>query len=246
MAMDLTGTTAIITGSTGTLGKAIALALAEAGCNCICHYHTNQLAAGVLIEQITALGPQAVAVCADLAKPDQIEKLFAETILPPPRILVNSAAVFSRQKLAEVTFVDAQKVLNTNLVAPILLCRRFVQGVPACESKEPAAKIINLVDVGASRPWAEYSVYCASKAGLVAVTKSLAKELAPRICVNAIAPGIITWQNDLDDKQKKRQLCHIPAGRAGTLEEITSALLFLIENDYITGQVLNIDGGRCI
>ncbi len=244
--MELNGTTAIITGSTGALGKAFASALAKAGCNCICHYHTNQLAADELIEQITALGPQAAAVCADLAKPDQIEKLFAETILRPPRILVNSAAVFSRQKLAEVTFVDAQKVLNTNLVAPILLCRRFVQGVPVCESNEPAAKIINLVDVCASRPWAEYSLYCASKAGLVAVTKSLAKELAPRICVNAIAPGIITWQDDLDDKQKKRQLSHIPAGRAGTLEEITSALLFLIENDYITGQVLNIDGGRCI
>lgn len=244
--MELDGSTAIITGSTGTLGKAFALALAKAGCNCICHYHTNQLAAEELVEQITALGLQAAAVCADLTKPDQIEKLFAGTILPPPRILVNSAAVFSRQKLAEVTFVDVQKVLNTNLIAPILLCRRFVQGVPACESKKATAKIINLVDVGASRPWAEYSIYCASKAGLIAVTRSLAKELAPRICVNAIAPGIITWQNDLDDKQKKRQLRHIPAGRAGTLEEITSSLLFLLENDYVTGQVINVDGGRSI
>jgi pteridine reductase len=244
--MELNGTTAIITGSTGILGRAIALALAEAGSNCICHYHTNQLGAQELVQKIQGMSRKAFAVCADLSKPEQVEKLFAETILPPPNILINSAAVFSRQKLSEVTFVDSQAVLNTNLVAPILLSRKFVQGIPASGSDGPAAKIINIVDVGASRPWAEYSVYCASKAGLVAVTKSLAKELAPRICVNAIAPGIITWQDDLDDRQKKRQLSHIPAGRVGDLEEITSALLFLLENDYITGQTINIDGGRAI
>jgi NAD(P)-dependent dehydrogenase (short-subunit alcohol dehydrogenase family) len=243
--MELNETTAIITGSTGTLGRAIALALAEAGANCICHYHSNQLGAQQLVEKIQAMDRRAVAVCADLSKPEQAEKLFAETILPLPTILINSAAVFLRQKLSEVTFVDSQATLNTNLVSPILLSRRFVQGIPASESI-PAGKIINLVDVGGIRPWADYTLYCASKAGLIAATKSLAKELAPNICVNAIAPGIITWQDDLDDKQKSRQLSHIPAGRAGTLDELTSAVLFLLQNDYITGQVLNVDGGRCI
>lgn len=244
--MKLNETTAIITGSTGTLGNAIALALAEAGVNCICHYHSNQLGAQELVEKIQAMGPKASAVCTDLSKPDQIEKLFAEAILPLPTILINSAAVFHRQKLSEVTFVDSQVVFNTNLVAPILLSRRFVQGIPASDTDLPSGKIINLVDVGGIRPWADYTLYCASKAGLIAATKSLAKELAPNICVNAIAPGIITWQDDLDDKQKKRQLSHIPAGRVGTLDELTSAVLFLLQNDYITGQVLNVDGGRCI
>jgi len=244
--MELNETTAIITGSTGTLGRAIALALAEAGANCICHYHSNRLAAQQLVEKIQTMNRKASAVCADLSRSEQVEKLFAEAILPMPTILINSAAVFLRQKLSEVTFVDSQAVLNTNLVAPILLSQRFVQGIPTSDTDALTGKIINLVDVGAIHPWADYTLYCASKAGLIAATKSLAKELAPNICVNAIAPGIITWQDDLNDKQKARQLSHIPAGRVGTLDELTSVVLFLLQNDYITGQVLNIDGGRCI
>ena len=244
--MKVEGNTAVITGSTGRLGGAIALALAKEGCDCICHYHTNKQLAEELVEQITCLGQQARAVCADLTEADQIDKLFAETGLSPVRILVNSAGIFFRQKLSEVTFADAQMVLNTNLTVPILLSRRFVEIVGESEPSGPMAKIINIVDVGGIRPWAGYSVYCASKAGLIAVTKSLAKELAPQICVNAIAPGIIAWPKGFDEAGKERQLAYVPMGRIGKLDEIVSALKFLLENDYITGQVLNIDGGRCI
>ena len=244
--MKVKGNTAVITGSTGQLGSAIALALAKAGCSCICHYHTNQLLAGELTEQIQDLGQKAKAVCADLTKPQQIEKLFTETDFSPPRILINSAAVFSKQKLAQVSFEDSQKVLNTNLIAPILVSQKFAQGIQNRKSSEPAAKIINIVDVGGIRPWANYTLYCASKAGLIAATKSLAKELAPDICVNAVAPGVITWPEGFPEKAKPRQIKFVPAGRIGTVDEITSAILFLLKNDYITGQVLNIDGGRCI
>ena len=248
--MELEGVTAVITGSTGNLGTPIALALAEAGCNCICHYHKNQHRAEELAGQIAELGQKAVAVGADLTKPDQIQRLFAESsAIGPARILVNSASVFVRGPLADITFEEARKVLDINLIAPVLTCREFAQSVlsqPNSGSANPVAKIINLVDIGGIRPWANYAVYCGSKAGLIAATKSLAKELAPAICVNAVAPGVITWPEGFGKKDKERQLAHIPAGRTGYTSEITSAIIFLLENDYITGQILNIDGGRCI
>lgn len=248
--MEIEGLTAVITGSSGRLGGAIALALAEAGCNCVCHYHTNRKRAEELVRQITDMGREAIAVGADLTKTDGIEKLFAEVAaIGPVRILVNSMSVFQRQPLAGVTFDNARDVMDVNLIGPILVCAEFARMVLSQqnpESANPAGKIINLVDVGGIRPWAEYAVYCASKAGLIAATKSMAKELAPAVCVNAIAPGVITWPKGIGEDDKRRQLAHIPAGRTGYTTEITSAIIFLLENDYITGQVLNVDGGRCI
>ena len=108
------------------------------------------------------------------------------------------------------------------------------------------AKIINMVDVGAIRPWSEYAVYCSSKAGLIGATKALAKELAPAICVNAVAPGTATWPIDFSQTGKDHQLSFIPAGRIAGTNEITPAIIFLLESDYITGQVLCVDGGRSI
>ncbi|MCK5564399.1 MAG: SDR family oxidoreductase [Planctomycetes bacterium] len=243
--MDTNGTTALITGATGRLGSAIALALAGAGCDCICHYHSNEAYADELVKKIDSLGRNAIAVRADLTDPTELHLLF-ETDLGQPRILINSAAVFSKQPLSKVTFENATGVLSMNLTAPIMLSKLFVENIPTPNQGELIGKIINLVDVGAQRPWANYAVYCASKAGLLAATKSMAKELAPNVCVNAIAPGIITWPKDFADDQKPRQVNFVPLKRAGTGEEITSAILFLIENDYTTGQTINIDGGRSI
>lgn len=248
--MELEGLTAVITGSSGKLGSAIALALAEAGCNCVCHYHTNRKRAEKLTGQITAIGREAIAVGADLTKTDEIEKLFAEAAsVGRVRILVNSVSVFQRQPLADVTFDNARNVMDINLLGPVLVCAEFARIVLSQQSPEPenpVGKIINLVDVGGIRPWANYTVYCASKAGLIAATKSMAKELAPAICVNGVAPGVIAWPEGFGQEDKKRQLKFIPAGRIGYTSEITSAIIFLLENDYITGQVLNVDGGRCI
>jgi NAD(P)-dependent dehydrogenase (short-subunit alcohol dehydrogenase family) len=135
-----------------------------------------------------------------------------------------------------------------NLTAPILTAQHFVRivknDVPQTDS--PIAKIINIADVGGIRPWAEYTLYCASKAGLISVTKSLAKELAPAICVNAIAPGLATWPENFSEQAKQRQLQRIPIGRIADPKDISNAIVFLLKNDYITGQTLNVDGGRCI
>ena len=247
--MELKNTVAVITGSTGKLGSEIALAIAKAGCDCICHYNKNKQKAEQLTEQIGHLGQNAIAVSADLTCPDQIKVLFEKASkLGAPQILINSAAVFTRQPLQQVTFENAQKVLSLNLIAPILISKHFAEIIRAKfpEPNSVVGKIINISDTGAIRPWAEYAVYCSSKAGLVGATKALAKELAPAICVNSIAPGIIDWPAQFNEKEKTRQLSLIPANRFARPDEITKAILFLLENDYITGQVLNIAGGRCI
>jgi pteridine reductase len=169
-----------------------------------------------------------------------------------PQILVNSAADFKKQPLGDVVFEDAQKTMGLNLVAPIVISKYFAKMVDKNKPRGQQvahpiiAKIVNIVDVGGIRPWAKYSVYCASKAGLIGATKSLAKELAPAMCVNAIAPGVFSWPPNFEDASKQRQLAFIPMERIGTKEEIAAALLFLIENDYITGQILSVDGGRGI
>jgi len=247
--MELEGTTAIITGSTGTLGGDMALSLADAGCRCVCHYHSNKARAERIVEEIRRKGPDAAAVCADLSCPDEIERLFsAAERLGPVRILINSAAVFIRQRLEDITADKARQVFDTNLVAPILASRRFACVVKSQirQTDVAVAGIINIADVGGIRPWAKYTLYCASKAGLIAVTKSLARELAPAIRVNAIAPGLVSWPENFTEKAKQRQLDRIPMARVATPRDITAAVIFLLKNDYITGQVLNVDGGRCI
>lgn len=247
--MKLKEVTAIVTGASGQLGQAIALGLAGKGCNCICHCHSNTQRAEELVKQIEALGAKALAVQADLRDESQIKLLFDKAQqLGVPQILVNSAAVFSKQPLEDLTFGKCREVLELNLIAAIMTSQAFTQIIKKnfADTKEVVAKIINISDVGGIRPWAGFVAYCCSKAGLIAATKAMAKELAPTICVNSVAPGLVTWPADFDDARKKRQLGFIPAARPAKLEEIADAVISLVENDYITGQVLNVDGGRCI
>jgi len=247
--MELKGKVAVITGSSGRLGSAIAKALGGGGCNCICHYNSNEQGARKVAEQIRDLGAAALAIGADLTDPEQIDDLFAKAgELGVPQILINSAAVFSRQPLKDITFQQAQSVLSLNLTAAILTSRAFAKAIADRFSGADTAlgKIINISDIGGVRPWGEYVLYCSSKAGLIGATKAMAKELAPCICVNSVAPGLANWPSDFDEAAKKRQLSFIPMARLAGQNEITEAILFLLKNDYITGQVLNVDGGRCI
>ncbi len=250
--MQIQGFTAIITGSTGRLGQAIALGLAAQGMDCICHYYQQEEAARSVAAQITAMGRRAATVQADLECEADMEQLFEQAAaFGKARVLVNSAAVFERCPLDELTGEEVQRTLGINLAAPVLASRSFVQvleaeGLNYQTAEEPFAKIVNLADVAAMKPWAEYAAYCASKAGLIGLTKALAKELAPGILVNAIAPGIVTWPEPIPPDEENKQLARIPAGRFGQPDEIVRSILFLLENDYITGQTLCVDGGRSI
>jgi len=238
--MELKGKTAIITGSSGMLGYEIALALAHAGCDCICHYNQNKAAATDLVDEIILMGQKAIAVKANLTSNQQLNKMFKQVSnFAKPDILINSAAIFASKPLKDITFEDTRKMLDTNLTSAIMVSKKFVE-------LTETGKILNISDIGAIRPWANYVLYCTSKAGLNAATKALAKELAPDFCVNAIALGIANWAENTTEDEKNHQLSFIPAARLPKPSEITQAIIFLLKNDYITGQILNVDGGRCI
>jgi NAD(P)-dependent dehydrogenase (short-subunit alcohol dehydrogenase family) len=241
--MELANISCLITGSTGTLGTAIALALARGGADCVCHYHTRSDLAGQLAGQIVRMGRKALILQADLRNPEQINELMEKaTGFGSLRVIVNSAAMFGRRKLSEITPQSFHDILDTNLAAPLLIARAFVKKLPA----NTPARIINMADIGALHPWAGYTEYCASKAGLVAITKSLAKELAPAVTVNAVAPGIVTWPESMDQEHMQKAIAAIPLKRFAEPEEIANTVLFFVANDYVTGQVIQIDGGRGI
>lgn len=250
--MEIAGLTAVVTGASGRLGGAIALGLAEAGMDCICHCGRNVEKADKIASQITALGRRATVIQVNLAKEDEIKKLFdAAGVFGRVRVLINSASVFGRYPLTELTGQAVQTTLAVNLVAPMLASHYFVrrlqaEGLDWKAAETPFAKIVNLADVAVTRPWAEYAAYCASKAGLVGLTTALAKELAPGITVNAVAPGIVTWPEPMGVEEERKQLARIPAGRFGRPAEIVKSIVFLLENDYISGQTLAVDGGRSI
>jgi NAD(P)-dependent dehydrogenase (short-subunit alcohol dehydrogenase family) len=256
--MELSGKNVIVTGSTGSLGSELVKALAEAGCNCVCHYHKNKEKAEKIVSDIKAMSLKAIAIKADLTEPQQIDGLFEQALnyfctvqasrYAPVQILINSASVFERTPLQEISVGQSRRILDVNLTACILTAKAFAQRVSNGwgDKDAPAGKIINICDVAATKPWVQYSLYCASKAGLIGATKALAKELAPSILVNSLAPGIATWPTEMTSEEEKRQLGFIPMRRFAETREIAAAMIFLLQNDYITGQVLNVCGGRGI
>ena len=250
--MDIAGKTAIVTGASGGLGGAIALCLARRGMDCVCHYHHNADAVQRVADEIRAMGRKAAAVQADLASGDAAELLMAAAKkLGPVRVVVNSASIFAKNEIGTLSASEVAAMLAVNLTAPMQLCDAFVrylkeQGIDCQKEQDTAAAIVNMVDVAGVKPWAGYSAYCACRAGLIGMTKSLAKELAPAVTVNAIAPGIVTWPGKMDASDEQRQLKMIPAGRFGQPKDITRTIEFLLDNDYVTGQVICVDGGRSI
>lgn len=249
--MELTGKTAIITGASGNLGSQIAIALAAKGLNCLCHYGTNEANALQTIRAIKKLGLCAALFQADLSKPGFEPEMLAQAArLGPVRVIVNSASIFARQPIGTLTPQDVNAILAVNIAAPLAICNEFAktlqdEGIDWKNSQTIGA-IINMVDIASIRPWAEYSPYCATRAGLVGMTKSLAKELAPGVTVNAIAPGIVTWPSKMDPAEEQKQLSLIPAGRFGSTEDITRTISFILDSPYLTGQTLCIDGGRSV
>lgn len=240
--MKIKSHTALITGASGKLGYQIALAMAEKGCNCICHYHKNEADAYALVEKIESLGCKAYSIGADLRDIEGIEKLFAVPLTPT--ILINSAAVFERSKIHETTIEQVRKTFEVNTVAPLMIIGSFVNSLE--QAKIDCGKIVNIADVGGHASWSQFSAYCGSKAALISMTKSLAKELAPKIAVNSVSPGYIDLHDQPEMDEITRHISRIPMKRLARAEEVISAIMFLLENDYITGENINVDGGEYI
>ena len=243
--MVLNGKTALVTGAARRVGRSIALSLAQAGANVIVHYNRSEDDARATAAAIEDIGRRAELTRADLAQGDQIEAMFARIakmkMFPnspqPLSVLVNNASVYHQTPIAQLTAEAWDRELAVNARGAALCIRHAIPLMP------PGAAIVNITDISAEEPRAALPAYCASKAALLAVTKSAAKALAPDIRVNAVAPGAILWEENMPEARKQRILAQVPMKRTGRPEDIASAVIFLCQNDYITAQTLRVDGG---
>jgi NAD(P)-dependent dehydrogenase (short-subunit alcohol dehydrogenase family) len=233
---------AVVTGAAKRLGRAVALRLAEEGADVVIHYRSSQKEAGETVGEIEKLGRRAAAISADLNNVAEIKNLFAETGKRFGRldILVNCAANFVESTFATTTEADWNRSLDSNLKAPF-----FCSQAAAPLLKVAHGVIINFADIGGILGWPGFIPHSISKAGVIMLTRTLAKELAPDVRVNAIAPGTITMLGDPPEWERDF-IQRAPLHRTGTPADIADAVSFLVNAKFITGQVLVVDGGRTL
>ena len=234
--------TAVVTGGAVRLGKAIALALARRGMNLAIHYNASAGAARALVQQIRDLGQQAIALQVDLGRPALAPKLIEQTVAQFGRVdlLVNNAAIFEPGEWYDTDQENWDRHMNINLKSPFFLAQAFARQA----NGQRDAQIINIGDWRGERPGAHYIAYTLTKAALIAMTQSLAQALAPTIRVNAIAPGLILPPPGEDERYLEQEALKIPAQRAGSTGEIVKALSYLLDADFVTGEVLHVTGGE--
>ena len=242
--MILENKTAIVTGGSRGIGRAICVALAEAGANVVTCYAHSAAGAEETVKLCEAYGVKASAIQADVAKNEDVQALVAKVKeeYGSIDILVNNAGITKDNLMLKMTEEDFEQVIDTNLKGAFL-CIKHVSKIML---KQKRGHIINISSVVGVRGNAGQVNYASSKAGLIGMTKSVAKEIGSRgITVNAVAPGFIETDMTavLTDEQKSMMLEAIPLKRYGQVEDIANAAVFFAKNTYITGQVLNVDGG---
>jgi NAD(P)-dependent dehydrogenase (short-subunit alcohol dehydrogenase family) len=240
--MKLAGKVALVTGSARRLGKAIALGLAEAGANIVLHYHTSAQAAAVTADEIRRLGVEVAPIQGDLSDPIQAERTVAEAAAVWGRldILVNNAAILHRTPLGTVTETQWNALLNTNLRGPFFCAQRAAEKM----RQTGGGVIINFTDTGVDIAWRDYTPYLISKAGVEMMTYGLAKELAPEVRVNAIAPGPVLLEDGHTAQERDHFIQNTLLKRLGGADSIVEAVLYLVQAEFVTGVVLRIDGGQ--
>lgn len=236
----------LITGAAKRIGAACARLLHSQGCNVFLHYRSSKEAALQLCYELNQLRPDsAYMMQADLLNREELEALVSEACMAWGKIdvLVNNASSFYPTTMADVTEQQWDELMGCNLKAPFFLAKLLTETLA-----DNKGCIVNIVDIHAERGLKNYPVYSIAKAGLVAMTKILAKELGPVIRVNGIAPGAILWpDNELSEQEKQDILQRVALRRNGEPDDIAKALCFLIKDaDYMTGQILTIDGGRTL
>lgn len=226
----------LITGAAKRIGRGIALYLFERGFDVAIHYNHSERDAA----EVSRLCGNAPMFRADLSRVDDIRRLFTEVrerfgLLDA---LVNNAARFTRFDPLEITEQDWDFIHSVNLKATFFCCQEGARMM----NEQGRGRIVNISSLGGIRPWADHVHYCASKAGVIMMTKALAKALAPRITVNSVAPGVISF-NDIDARTQK-MIDETPMQRSGSAREIAEAVhFFLTAPDFITGQLMAVDGG---
>ncbi|MGV8990351.1 MAG: pteridine reductase [Thiobacillus sp.] len=240
------GKTALITGGAKRVGAASARLLHAAGANLMIHYRNSASEARALQAELNAVRPDSVALIqADLLDIGGLPSLINKTVATfgGLDVLLNNASSFYPTPVGTIGEADWLDLMGSNLKAPL-----FLSQAAAPELKKRRGCIINITDIHAERPMKSYVVYSIAKAGLVGLTKSLARELAPEVRVNAVAPGPIMWPEDdanFDEVSRQRIISHTMLKRAGDPADIALAVrFFAMDTNFVTGQVLAVDGGR--
>ena len=242
---DLTGKVALITGSARRIGAVIAKQLHQAGADVVIHYRHSADDAIALQQTLNRLRQNSCfLVQGDLLHIEQFPRMIQDIIDQTARldILVNNASSFYPTPIGQITEQDWEDLMGSNLKAPLFLSQA------ACNHLKAAGGcIINIVDIHGIRPMKAYPVYSSAKAGLVMLTQSLARELAPDVRVNGVAPGAIIWPENQGEQTPDEIINRIALKRQGSPEDIAKAVLFLAKDaDYITGHIIPVDGGRLL
>lgn len=246
--MSSTTPVALVTGAAHRLGAQTARTLHERGWNLVIHYRSREEQANSLVAQMNRQRPDSACVLqADLSQTAGVYRLASDAMAHWGRLdaLVNNASVFYPTPTAGATEDDWDTILNTNLKAPFFL-------VQAClsELRRNHGSVVNLIDIYSERPIDDHPLYCASKAGLAALTRSWAKDLAPEVRVNGVSPGAILWPDgeaEMDQCAQQAILQKTPLARTGNPDDIAETIAFLIcDAPFITGQIIAVDGGRSL
>jgi NAD(P)-dependent dehydrogenase (short-subunit alcohol dehydrogenase family) len=242
--MNISGKVALITGSAKRIGRLTAMELAKRGARVAIHFRTSGQEANETLRLIQAEGGSGVLFQADLSNVPAIEDMFRklDQQLGGLDILVNSASTFHTSTAGDTSAELWDEQLNSNARAPFFVA----QAAARTMMKRESGKIINIVDVAGEVIWPGYFAYSVSKAALIAVNRGLAKAYAPAIQVNGIAPGPVLFPDHYTEEQKRSAIERTLLKRAGNPSDIVNAVVFLIENDYITGEIIHVDGGRHI
>ena len=242
--MDPNAKVSLVTGAGRRIGRALALALGDTGCRVAVHYNRSEQDANETASLIKAMGKEAITVKADLEDPTQVEALAAHVNeqLGPIEIMVNNASVFDKAGLKEVSAEELDRHFAINVRAPFLLAKSMNEQL----ATGSPGKIINLNDWRKARP--TRFAYGVTKSALSGLTRTLALSMAPNVQVNEIALGAILPPSDIPiDRPRDEITIKLgPADRMGSLNEVADAMMMLIKNDFITGETINVDGGRHI
>lgn len=233
---------ALITGGAKRLGRAIAMELAQQGCHIIIHYHHSEDEAHDFVRQLQQTGVFAACLKADLSQAEEAEGLLYRAVEAsgPIDYLINNAALYPASLIDNITFSDLGDCMQVNAYAPLQLSRFFAQ------QRNPGGAILNMLDTRINGYDREHAAYHLSKRTLYCLTKMMADEYAPYVRVNAIAPGLILPPAEMGDNVHWLEVRRNsnPLNAYGSIEDISEAALFLLTSDFITGEVLHVDGGR--
>lgn len=232
---------AVVTGAAKRIGRSIALRLAADGADVAVNYLSSRPEAESLVGEIEALGRKAIAVQGDVSQQADVQRLFeaVEERFGRLDILVNNAAIFFSARFEELTEAQWDRIMNANLKSQFLCC----QAAAPIMKRQGKGRIINLSSLGGILAWPAFTHYCVSKAGSIMLTRCLARALAPEILVNSVAPGTIQFPGELPDED---YIQGVPLHRTGTGDDIAGAVAYLATAEFVTGQVIVVDGGRTL